>query len=104
MTNMHKNTLQIALILLISVINAQILKAQLNPMSAQYFNNQYLGNPAMAGMGGLNLNMGVRKQWSTIPGSPSTQSLSADYAMSNKAGLGLNLIMISPVYSSIQER
>lgn len=91
MTNMHKNTLQIALILLISVINAQILKAQLNPMSAQYFNNQYLGNPAMAGMGGLNLNMGVRKQWSTIPGSPSTQSLSADYAMSNKAGLGLNL-------------
>ena len=66
-------------------------KAQLNPLSSQYFLNQYQANPAYAGLeDGLNINLNYRKQWSNIPGSPSTQSVTADYKM-NKVGLGVNV-------------
>jgi type IX secretion system PorP/SprF family membrane protein len=84
-------TLRIALIFLISLTINPKLSAQLNPMGAFYFQNQFLGNPAMAGMGGLNLNLGIRKQWNTIPGSPSTQTMTADYALTDNAGLGFNV-------------
>jgi type IX secretion system PorP/SprF family membrane protein len=60
-------------------------------MGASYFQNQFLTNPAMAGMGGLNLNMGVRKQWNTIPGSPFAQTLTADYDLNEKVGIGFNV-------------
>ena len=66
--------------------------AQLNPLGAQYFQNQYLGNPALAGTEqGMDLNMGVRQQWSNIPGSPTMQAFTAVYGLNNKVGLGLNL-------------
>ncbi|NEU06789.1 type IX secretion system membrane protein PorP/SprF [Flavihumibacter sp. R14] len=65
--------------------------AQLDPMGAQYFQNQYLANPALAGLDeGLVLNGGFRKQYSTIPGSPTTQTFTAGYQMSNRVGWGLN--------------
>jgi type IX secretion system PorP/SprF family membrane protein len=68
------------------------VKAQLNPLAGIYIQNQYLGNPAMAGLEkGLNINMGYRKQWSSIPGAPKTQSLTADYGTAKKVGLGLNI-------------
>jgi type IX secretion system PorP/SprF family membrane protein len=85
------NTLKAGLILLISIQVKQEVKAQLNPMGAMYFHNQYLGNPAMAGKGGLNLNMGIRKQWNNIPGSPSAQMLTVDYDLTDKAGIGFNV-------------
>lgn len=67
------------------------VKAQLNPLATQYFQNQYLFNPAMAGINeGLNINLSLRKQWSSIPGAPSTQSISADYLL-NRAAFGLNV-------------
>ncbi|WEK19642.1 MAG: PorP/SprF family type IX secretion system membrane protein [Candidatus Pedobacter colombiensis] len=67
------------------------VKAQLNPLSAQYFTNQYLINPAFAGAGqGLKLNGAYRKLWSNVPGSPLTQNLTADYGF-NKVGLGLSV-------------
>lgn len=66
--------------------------AQLNPMGTMYFQNQYLGNPALAGVnGGLDLNLGIRTQWANMPGSPNTQTLTASYALNNKVGLGLNM-------------
>lgn len=41
--------------------------AQLNPLSSQYFLNQYQINPAYAGLtDGLNVNLNYRKQWSNI--------------------------------------
>ncbi len=65
-------------------------KAQLNPLTSQYFLNQYQANPAYAGFKeGLNVNLNYRKQWSNIPGSPSTQAITADYQL-NKVGLGIN--------------
>jgi type IX secretion system PorP/SprF family membrane protein len=77
------------------VVSATVLsisaKAQLNPLSAQYFSNQYLINPAFAGAGeGLKLNGAYRKLWSNVPGSPLTQNLTADYGF-NKVGIGLNV-------------
>lgn len=68
------------------------LKAQLTPLSGIYFQNQYLGNPAMAGIeNGLSLNCGFRQLWSVIPGSPKTQSFTAEYKTGKKVGLGLNI-------------
>ncbi|TCC96257.1 PorP/SprF family type IX secretion system membrane protein [Pedobacter hiemivivus] len=76
-------------LLLAFVAMATSVKAQLNPLSAQYFTNQYLINPAFAGAGqGLKLNGAYRKLWSNVPGSPLTQNLTADYGF-NKVGLGL---------------
>ena len=67
------------------------VKAQLNPLATQYFQNQYLFNPAMAGINeGLNVNVSLRKQWSSIPGAPFTQAASADYLL-NRAAFGVNV-------------
>lgn len=65
--------------------------AQLNPAGASYFMNQYLSNPAYAGLQkGLQLNGGLRKLWSGIPGSPEQQYLTADYGTTGKrVGAGL---------------
>jgi len=80
-----------ALLLAFAALGTSSVKAQLNPLSAQYFTNQYLINPAFAGAGqGLKLNGAYRKLWSNVPGSPLTQNLTADYGF-NKVGLGLTV-------------
>ena len=72
--------------LLLITFNKEV-KAQLHPMGAMYFQNQYLANPAMAGLeSGLRADLAYRKQWSSIPGAPETQSITADYGSSKKAG------------------
>ena len=66
------------------------LSAQINPMAAQYFQNTYLANPAMAGVQqGIRLNLGYRNQWSNIQGSPRNLSVTGEYG-SEKVGLGIN--------------
>ena len=71
---------------------ANEVSAQLAPLGAQYFNNEYLANPALAGIAnGLNLNVAYRQQWSMVPGAPQLQNLSADYGFT-KVGLGLNIV------------
>ena len=74
------------------VFSSKIATAQLNPMGAMYFQNQYLGNPALAGTeSGLDFSLGIRQQWSLFPGSPQMQTFTASYALNDKAGLGLNV-------------
>jgi type IX secretion system PorP/SprF family membrane protein len=59
-------------------------------MAAQYFQNTYLANPAMAGVKqGIRLNLGYRNQWSNIQGSPRNLSVTGEYG-SEKAGVGIN--------------
>jgi type IX secretion system PorP/SprF family membrane protein len=66
-------------------------RAQVNSFGAAFYQNQYLDNPAMAGSNqGLHLNLGYSQQWSTVPGSPSSQYVTADYRF-KKVGLGLNI-------------
>jgi type IX secretion system PorP/SprF family membrane protein len=70
----------------------QVSYAQLNPMGAVYFQNQYLANPALASIyGTMAINLGYRKQWSSISGSPSIQTLTGEYALNEKAGVGVNI-------------
>lgn len=69
----------------------QVAKAQIRPLGTQYYENQYISNPAFAGMEqGLNLNMSYRNQWRSIPGSPVTMAVSGDYRY-EKVGLGLTV-------------
>ena len=85
-----KRSIAIAVLLLIVMLQTDV-KAQLNPLAAQYFQNQYLFNAAMAGINeGLNINLNVRKQWSSIPGAPATQAISADYLL-GRAAFGVNV-------------
>lgn len=75
-----------------SLFMGNAASAQLNPLGATYFQNQYLANPAMAGFNqGLDADLAYRKQWSTIPGAPETQAVTVSYGSSKRAGLGLSV-------------
>ncbi|MRG46987.1 type IX secretion system membrane protein PorP/SprF [Chitinophaga sp. SYP-B3965] len=67
-------------------------QALLEPSGTQYFQNQYLANPAMAGIdSGLHLNAAYRKQWAGMEGAPVTQFFTADYGMGKRVGWGVNV-------------
>lgn len=85
-----KKIYKIALIVLMAG-SLQQAHAQLNPLGAQYYNNEYLINPAYAGMEkGLKLNAAYRKLWSGLPGAPLTQNITADHGF-GRVGLGINV-------------
>ncbi|ANF53291.1 hypothetical protein A0O34_21970 (plasmid) [Chryseobacterium glaciei] len=66
--------------------------AQLNPMGSTYFQNQYLANPAMAGIQqDWKVNVGYKVQWTAIEGAPTMQAVTADYEQSERK-LGSALI------------
>lgn len=89
---MKRKYILAALVIMIALSSQNKSFGQANPMGALYFQNQFLGNPAYAGLHqGLDLNLGIRRQWSNLPGSPTMQTATADYAMTSKAGLGLNV-------------
>lgn len=78
--------------LLVTGMVSATASAQLAPLGAMYYHNQYLNNPAFAGIGkGLEIDLGYRQQWSTMPGSPKVQVLTGSYALTPKTGLGLNV-------------
>lgn len=65
--------------------------SQVDPLGPQYFQNQYLGNPAFAGIDtGLHLNAAYRKQFRDDPGVPVTMAVTADYAAGKRVGVGLS--------------
>ncbi|WP_143304746.1 PorP/SprF family type IX secretion system membrane protein [Chitinophaga vietnamensis] len=66
--------------------------APLQPLTSQYFQNQYISNPAMAGIDtGLHVNVAYRRGWTDMPGAPITQSATADYYVGQRVGAGLNV-------------
>jgi type IX secretion system PorP/SprF family membrane protein len=66
--------------------------AQLRPYNAMYYQNRYLANPAMAGVGkGAEVNVGYLRQWMTVPGSPKAQYATGTYRFNDKVGLGLGI-------------
>jgi type IX secretion system PorP/SprF family membrane protein len=81
------------IVMIITLISTTNSKAQLSPLGAMYFQNQYLGNPSMAGaQEGLRVNMGYSSQQTSMPGSPKTQIITMGYRV-NKVGMGLNLMI-----------
>ncbi|WP_419801444.1 type IX secretion system membrane protein PorP/SprF [Mucilaginibacter sp.] len=84
--------IKLAMALLAVFMQVKTVSAQLNPFASMYFQNQYLSNPAMAGLDeGLNLNLAIRQQWATLPGSPKAQFISGDYNAGKHVGLGLSI-------------
>jgi type IX secretion system PorP/SprF family membrane protein len=74
------------------VIGSQKAHAQLTGLQTMYYQNQYMANPAMAGLEtGLNINMDYQQQWTSVPGGPKMQNFTADYNSGNRVGLGLNI-------------
>ncbi|MBB5647505.1 PorP/SprF family type IX secretion system membrane protein [Pedobacter cryoconitis] len=70
----------------------QNASAQIRPLGTQYYENQYISNPAFAGMDeGMNINISYRNQWRSIPGSPVTMAVSGDYRVVDKVGVGFNV-------------
>ncbi len=67
-------------------------QAQINPLGAQYFQNQYLANPAMAGLTqGYEIGTAVKGQWTSIEGAPIVQAVTLTYGSeSRKVGVGLS--------------
>ncbi|MBB5619357.1 type IX secretion system PorP/SprF family membrane protein [Pedobacter cryoconitis] len=85
------NTLyKILRLVVVFTLTVTAAQAQLNPLTAQYYTNQYLINPAYAGINrGLKVNLAYRKLWNNVPGSPLTQNITADYGF-GRAALGLS--------------
>lgn len=82
-----KKMLFLSIILLVT--NAA--NAQLNRFEAMYFQNQYIGNPAMAGINkGVNLNIGYQGQWNDVPGSPALMYVTLEYNPESRVAYGLN--------------
>ena len=81
------------IITIITLLSATSSKAQLSPFGAMYYQNQYLGNPAMAGaQEGLRADLGYGSQQTNMPGSPKTQIMTMGYRV-KKVGMGLNVMM-----------
>ncbi|MBC6112890.1 type IX secretion system membrane protein PorP/SprF [Pedobacter sp. CCM 8938] len=80
------------LIISILLISVKVGYCQLNPMGSMYYQNQYLANPAIAGIEqGWELNAGYKAQWTAIEGAPAMEAVTATYGTKNKKiGLGLN--------------
>lgn len=84
-----KKIIIIALLLFI----VKVGYSQLNPMGSIYYHNQYVANPAMAGMvQGWELNAAFKAQWTVIENGISMQTVSATHGSNNnKVGFGLLL-------------
>src|ERR1700744_5723346 len=88
----YTTTYRFFLLTLILGLFALQSQAQLDPFQSMFYQNRYLLNPALAGMDkGLNINLNYQQQWTAFPGTPKTDLLSGDYAVSDKVGLGLNV-------------
>lgn len=82
----------VSMLCVVLIIGSQKAHAQLTGLQTMYYQNQYLANPAMAGMEqGLNINLGYQQQWTSVPGGPKLQNFTADYNSGNNVGLGLNV-------------
>ncbi|UYQ94866.1 PorP/SprF family type IX secretion system membrane protein [Chitinophaga horti] len=86
-----------ALLLAAGTSHAQELghtTTQVDPLPSQYFQNQYLGNPAFAGVdSGLHLNGSYRRQLENAPGVPVTMAFTGDYYVGRRVGAGVNVML-----------
>jgi len=96
MKKQHIGTTSINLFSVITIVLLAIgtttAKAQLNPLGASYFQDQYLNNPSLAGrQQGFKLGLHYRNQWSSVPGAPVNYSISGQFGMPDEhSGLGIN--------------
>jgi type IX secretion system PorP/SprF family membrane protein len=74
----------------LGMLTATTVKAQINPFGSQYYQNQYLFNPAMAGLNaGLNANLAYSRQSLGGDAAQNMQALSLEL-QAKKVGLGFS--------------
>jgi len=79
--------------ILLLTIMASASKAQLSPLKSQYYQNEYLVNPAMAGNHGRSeMFLNYSNQWNKIDGAPVMTAFSGVIPLNDKATVGVNLI------------
>ena len=67
--------------------------AQVKIPSTAYFQNQYLVNPALAGIHQKsNINASYGRMWNEVPGAPETTTFSGDFALGGNMGAGLQVL------------
>lgn len=89
---MHK-VLKSFILLLITFVSINEIKAQSEPMYSQYMFNMSAINPAYVGSrGAVNLNYLGRSQWSGITGAPKTNTITLDGSnLKGNIGLGVQV-------------
>lgn len=93
-----------ALLGAVIIVSATVsgLHAQVNAFNAQFYQNEYLANPAMAGIKPeLKVNLGIRDRFRNVNGAPNSQSLTADLGFKEKSGFGINLSQSSANITSL---
>jgi len=82
----------IKVMMFLILLGANTANAQLTEYESMYFQNQYLNNPAMAGLEeGMKFNIGYQRQWDEVPGNPILMNATFEYNGGNRTGLGLNV-------------
>lgn len=85
-------TIYLQVIMFLILLGTNSANAQLTEYEAMYFQNQYINNPAMAGLQeGMKLNLGYQRQWDEVPGNPILMNATFEYNSGNRTGLGLNV-------------
>ncbi len=83
---------KITLVALSLLVINNIAFAQIKPVNAIYYADQFLMNPAMAGREiELNALLGYRTQMGNFVGAPKGQFLAIDYGFDQKSGIGLKI-------------
>jgi len=78
---------------LIVLLSMQCLQAQQDPLYNLYSFNQYMINPAYAGVyDNFSANLVTRKQWPGIDGSPLTNLFTAHSSVGNQFGTGILIV------------
>lgn len=78
-------------IMFLIILGTNTANAQLTEYESMYFQNQYINNPAMAGLNeGVKLNLGYQRQWDQVPGNPILMNGTIEYNAGNITGWGLN--------------
>ncbi|PIF33025.1 type IX secretion system PorP/SprF family membrane protein [Flavobacterium sp. 9] len=79
-------------IMFLLILGTNSAHAQLTEYESMYFQNQYINNPAMAGLEqGMKFNIGYQRQWDEVPGNPILMNATFEYNSGNRTGLGLNV-------------
>ncbi len=80
---------------ILAFVGATDVKAQAGNFGTAYFQNQFILNPAMAGLknGELNLNTAYNGETAGISNGAQTLSFTADYGLKEVMGLGVGVMM-----------
>jgi type IX secretion system PorP/SprF family membrane protein len=84
------------MVCLLAVSNRVV--SQSAPFGAQFFENQFISNPAWAGIStGLNVNMNYRNQWRVMAGTPVSQAVTGDYRLTARGqeNVGVGLLIFN---------